>query len=270
MQFARINDNTFHYRLIGAVTDKPVIVFINALGTDLRIWRDIVLGLAGAHTMLLYDKRGHGLSDIGQVPYSIEELATDLAGLLDRLAVRKAIVCGLSVGGLIAQALYQRRPELVRALVLSNTAHRIGTAEMWDERITAVEEKGLAAIADGVLERWFTPAFRRPENVVFAGYRNMLVRQPVAGYVGTCAAIRDADYTDAAGKIAVPVLCIAGDQDGSTPPDLVRTTAGLIPGARFEIIRDAGHIPCVEQPEALLAVLRGFLAAAVRASRSRP
>ncbi|QFI68618.1 3-oxoadipate enol-lactonase [Sinorhizobium alkalisoli] len=270
MQFARINDNTFHYRLIGAVTDKPVIVFVNALGTDLRIWRDIVIGLAGAHTMLLYDKRGHGLSDIGQVPYSIEELATDLAGLLDRLGVRQAIVCGLSVGGLIAQALYQRRPDLVRALVLSNTAHKIGTAEMWDERIAAVEKKGLAAIADGVLERWFTPAFRRPENAAFAGYRNMLVRQPVAGYVGTCAAIRDADYTDAAAKIAVPVLCIAGDQDGSTPPDLVRSTARLVPGARFEIIRDAGHIPCIEQPAALLAVLRGFLAAAVRAARTRP
>ncbi|OHV78585.1 3-oxoadipate enol-lactonase [Ensifer sp. LCM 4579] len=268
MQFAHIDDIAIHYRLIGAVTDKPVIVFINSLGTDFRIWRDVTLSLASDHTILLYDKRGHGLSDIGEGPYSIEELATDLAGLLDRLAVGQAIICGLSVGGLIAQALCQRRPELARALVLSNTAHRIGTAEMWDERIAAVEAKGLAAIADGVLERWFTPAFRRPENVAFAGYRNMLVRQPVAGYVGTCAAIRDADYTDAAGKIAVPVLCIAGDQDGSTPPDLVRTTAGLIPGARFEIIRDAGHIPCIEQPEALLAVLRGFLESVLTGEKS--
>jgi 3-oxoadipate enol-lactonase len=258
VQFARINDITIHYRQVGAVAGKPVLVFINSLGTDFRIWRDVVVRLAADFAIVLYDKRGHGLSDIGQVPYSIEDHATDLAGLLDRLAVRRAIVCGLSVGGLIAQSLYQRRSDLVRALVLCDTAHRIGTVEMWDQRIAAIEAHGIEAIADGVLERWFTPAFRRPENVAFTGYRNMLIRQPVPGYVGTCAAIRDADYTDAAGKIAVPVLCVVGDQDGSTPPDVVRSTADLIPGARFEVIRNAGHIPCVEQPEALIQTLGSF------------
>ncbi|MQW89427.1 3-oxoadipate enol-lactonase [Sinorhizobium saheli] len=258
MQFTRINDITIHYHVIGAVADKPVLVFINSLGTDFRIWRDVVVRLADDFAIVLYDKRGHGLSDIGQVPYSIEDHATDLAGLLDRLAVKRTFVCGLSVGGLIAQSLYQRRPDLVRALVLSDTAHKIGTAEMWDARIAAIEAGGIEAVADGVLERWFTPAFRRPENLAFAGYRNMLVRQPTPGYVGTCAAIRDADYTEAARKIAVPVLCVVGDQDGSTPPDLVRSTARLIPGARLEVIRDAGHIPCVEQPEAMTRALRSF------------
>ncbi|WP_027998368.1 3-oxoadipate enol-lactonase [Sinorhizobium arboris] len=258
MQFTRINDVTIHYRVVGTVTQKPALVFINSLGTDFRIWRDIVLRLAGDFAIILYDKRGHGLSDIGQVPYSIEDHATDLAGLLDRLSVKQAFVCGLSVGGLIAQSLYVRRPDLVRALVLCDTAHKIGAAEFWDARIAAIEAHGIEAIADGVLERWFTPAFRRPENLAFSGYRNMLVRQPVPGYVGTCAAIRDADFTEAAGRIAVPVLCVVGDQDGSTPPDLVRSTAELIPGARFEVIRRAGHIPCVEQPEALTSVLRRF------------
>lgn len=269
MQFARINDMTIHYRLVGAVGEKPVLVLINALGTDFRIWRDAVIGLAGDHAIVLYDKRGHGLSEIGQVPYSIEDHATDLAGLLDRLAVKQAIVCGLSVGGLIAQSLYGRRPDLVRALVLSGTAPKIGTAETWNARIATVEAQGIEAIADGVLERWFTPAFRRPENAALVGYRNMLVRQPVSGYLGSCAAIRDADYTEAAKKIAVPVLCIVGDQDGSTPPDLVRQTAKLIPGARLEVIRDAGHIPCVERPDALIAVLRGFSAALTRAGKAR-
>ncbi|PLU30471.1 3-oxoadipate enol-lactonase, partial [Sinorhizobium medicae] len=99
MQFTRINDVTIHYRVVGAVAEKPVLVFINSLGTDFRIWRDLVLRLSGDFAIVLYDKRGHGLSDIGQVPYSIEDHATDLAGLLDRLAVKGAIVCGLSVGG---------------------------------------------------------------------------------------------------------------------------------------------------------------------------
>lgn len=269
MQFARINDITLHYRLIGTAGEKPALVFINALGTDLRIWRNVVIGLAGDRAMVLYDKRGHGLSDIGQVPYSIEDHATDLAGLLDRLAVKQAVVCGLSIGGLIAQALYRLRPDLVRALVLSGTAPRIGTAESWDARIAAVEAHGIEAIADGVLERWFTPAFRRPENVAIIGYRNMLIRQPVSGYIGSCAAIRDADYTEAAKSIAVPVLCLVGDQDGSTPPDLVRSMANLIPGARLEVIRDAGHIPCLERPQAVIAMLRGFLASVTRAGKAQ-
>ncbi|MDX1122949.1 3-oxoadipate enol-lactonase [Sinorhizobium medicae] len=258
MQFTRINDVTIHYRVVGAVAEKPVLVFINSLGTDFRIWRDLVLRLSGDFAIVLYDKRGHGLSDIGQVPYSIEDHATDLAGLLDWLAVKGAIVCGLSVGGLVAQSLCVRRPDLVHALVLSDTAHKIGTTEFWDARIAAIEAHGIEAIADGILERWFTAAFRRPENTAFAGYRNMLVRQPVPGYIGTCAAIRDADFTQAAGKIAVPVLCVVGEEDGSTPPDLVRSTAQLIPGASFEVICGAGHIPCVEQPEALTSVLRRF------------
>jgi 3-oxoadipate enol-lactonase len=107
---------------------------------------------------------------------------------------------------------------------------------------------------------WFTPAFHTERVAELDGYWNMMTRQAVAGYVGTCAAVRDADFTQAAQAIAVPTLCVVGDQDGSTPPDLVRWLADLIPGARFEIIRDAGHIPCVEQPAALTTLIREFLA----------
>jgi 3-oxoadipate enol-lactonase len=92
----------------------------------------------------------------------------------------------------------------------------------------------------------------------------MLERQPVEGYIATCEAIRDADLTEHARKIAIPTLCIVGDQDGSTPPDLVSSTARLIPNARYEVIRDAGHIPCIEQPEALTAVIRAFIDIAQR------
>ena len=171
------------------------------------------------------------LSDVGDMPYSMDLHVADLAGLLDLLAVKQAIICGLSVGGLIAQGLYAARPDLVRALILCDTAHKIGTADQWNARIAAVDEDGIAGMTGSILERWFTPAFRRPENNALHGYRNMLARQPAAGYAGTCAAIRDADFTEAAKHIAVPTLCIVGDQDGSTPPDLVLSTAKLIPGA---------------------------------------
>ena len=259
MQFSHINDIALHYQTIGGPAGRPVIVFANSLGTDFRIWRDVIVRLAGDFPIVTYDKRGHGLSDVGAAPDSIETHVDDLAGLLDHLAVRDAIICGLSVGGLIAQGLYQRRPDLVHALILCDTAHKIGTPEIWNSRIVAIEANGIDSIADAILERWFTPAFRSQQALALAGYRNMLIRQPVAGYTGLCAAIRDADYTQAAGRITVPTICIVGDQDGSTPPDLVLSMARLIPGARYEVIKDAGHIPCVEQPEMLTEILRAFI-----------
>jgi 3-oxoadipate enol-lactonase len=268
MQFARVNGITIHYQIIGGPGDRPVIVFANSLGTDFRIWRDVIVRLAGDFAIVVYDKRGHGLSDVGGLPCSIEDHAADLAGLLDMLAIRAAFICGLSVGGLIALSLYQQRPDLVEGLILCDTAHRIGTANTWNARIAAIEQNGLASIVDAVMERWFTPAFRRPENATYAGYCNMLARQPVEGYVATCSAIRDADYTEAAARIAVPAICIVGDQDSSTPPDLVRSTAKLIPNARFEIIRDCGHLPCIEQPQALCDVIRAFIDLALHGEKS--
>ncbi|MFB9948523.1 3-oxoadipate enol-lactonase [Rhizobium puerariae] len=259
MQFVHINGIVIHYDIRRAEGDRPVVVFINSLGTDSRIWHHVAPKLAEDYTILTYDKRGHGLSGLGNPPYSIDDHAADLAGLLDHLELSGVVVCGLSVGGLIAQGLYASRPDLVKGLVLSNTAHKIGTAEMWAARIATVEEKGIGNILDAIMERWFTAPFRRPENAAYQAYCNMLVRQPVLGYSGTCAAIRDADFTEVAKRIAVPALCVVGREDGSTPPDVVKSLADLIPGARFEIIDGAAHIPCVETPAAHAALIRGFI-----------
>ncbi len=264
MQFVHINGIVIHYDICRPSDerngdDKPVLVFINSLGTDSRIWHHELPKLADDFTILTYDKRGHGLSDLGNPPYSIADHVADLAGLLDHLELSNAIICGLSVGGLIAQGLYASRPDLVKALILSNTAHKIGTAEMWATRIAAVEKDGISSILDAIMTRWFTEPFRKPENAAYQAYCNMLVRQPTFGYSGTCAAIRDADFTEQARKIAVPVLCIVGREDGSTSPELVKSLADLIPGSRYEIIEGAAHIPCVEAPAAHAALIRGFI-----------
>ncbi|UJW74861.1 3-oxoadipate enol-lactonase [Rhizobium sp. SL42] len=259
MQFVRVNGITLHHQIIGGPASRPVIVFINSLGTDYRIWRDVLVRLAGDYPLVAYDKRGHGLSDVGTVPYSIDDHVDDLIGLLEHLNVTQAVLCGLSVGGLIAQGLYARRPDLVRALVLCDTAPKIGSPEMWDARIAAVKTNGIEHIADMVMERWFTPHFRRSGNLDYPGYRNMMIRQPVDGYIGTCAAIRDADLTEEACRIAVPTLCVVGDQDGATPPDVVLAMARLIPDARYEVVSGAGHLPCIEQPEMMAAMITAFL-----------
>ncbi|MBZ9771795.1 3-oxoadipate enol-lactonase [Mesorhizobium sp. CO1-1-8] len=259
MPFVTIGGITLHHRHINAAGNARPIIFINSLGTDFRIWDEIVSALGGEMPLLVYDKRGHGLSDIGDIR-SIDDHVDDLSALIDHFGLSKVVLCGLSVGGLIAQGFCRRRPDIVEAMILCDTAHKIGTIESWNTRIATVESKGIQAIADGVLKVWFTPAFHATRLAELDGYWNMMTRQALAGYIGTCAAVRDADFTDSARRIAVPTLCIAGDQDGSTPPDLVRSLAELIPGARFEMIRDAGHIPCVEQPEALIALIRDFIA----------
>jgi len=260
VQFVTLNGVSLHYRTVGDVRARPPIAFVNSLGTDFRIWDDVVARLGRDFAALTYDKRGHGLSGLGTPPYRMDDHAADLAALLDHVGARQAIVCGVSMGGQVAMALSAMRPDLVAALVLCDTAPRIGDDAFWNARIAAIERGGLTAIVDGVMERWFAPSFRRPENPTYAGYRAMFCRQPTDGYIGSCVAVREADLTAAAKRINVPAVCIVGENDGSTPPALVRSLADLIPGARYEIIRGAGHLPCVEQPAALADIIRTFAA----------
>jgi 3-oxoadipate enol-lactonase len=144
-------------------------------------------------------------------------------------------------------------------MVLMDTAAKIGTDAMWDQRIAMVEAEGIAAMQAGILERWFSRRFRAERLGELAMWRSMLTRTTAAGYAGCCAAIRDCDLRDSTARLTLPTLAMAGDEDGSTPPDLVRETAALIVGARFELIRGAGHLPCVEQPETTGALIAGFL-----------
>ena len=259
MQFADIHGLVFHYRWSDRGRGKPVLVFANAVATDLRTWDVVAEALGDSVSILAYDKRGHGLSDLGSPPYAIADHIDDLGGLLDHLKITKAVICGLSVGGLIAQGLALVRPDLVSGLILCCTSSKIGTSDLWEARIRAVEEGGLAAVAEGTMTRWFTPAFRTPDNPVLAGARTMFLRQDARGYTGTCAALRDADFTSDLTGIAVPTLCVAGDGDGSTPPDLVRTLSQSIPGSRFAVIEDCGHLPCLEQPGKLARLIASFI-----------
>lgn len=260
MAFAEIGGAILHYELLGDPEADRTIVFANSLGTDFRIWLPIFDELDDDIAVLLYDKRGHGLSSLGKQPASIEDHAQDVIDLCASLGIDKAVICGLSVGGLIAQGIWKLKPALVEGIILCDTAAKIGTADSWNSRIAAIEANGIASISTAILERWFTPKFFKERATDLEGYRQMLERQPAAGYNSICAAIRDADFTESTKTIKVPALCIVGDQDGSTPPDLVRATADLIPGAGFEVIKGCGHIPCVEQPEALARLISRFIA----------
>jgi len=259
MQFANVDGVNLHYQVISAADDKPTIVFSNSLGTDFRIWRDVIIRFVGEASIVMYDKRGHGLSDTGKTPYKIDDHVNDLAGLLDHLGISDAVICGLSVGGLIAQGLNFLRPDLVKAMVLCDTAAKIGDDETWNSRIEVIENDGLAATADATMQRWFSPAFHNERAADLQGYINMLVRQPADGYIATSIAIRDADLRGAAPQTTTPTICIVGEYDGATPPPVVLELAKSIPDARYEVIKGAGHLPCVEQPEMLSEIIKAFL-----------
>lgn len=252
MTFVALNDLTLHYRYSAGV--GVPIIFLNSLGTDFRIWDAVIDQLPTNAPLLCMDKRGHGLSDDGTI--TMDLLAHDVAALMDHLGLTKALICGVSVGGMIAQGLASSRPDLVAGLILCCTGAQIGDAESWNARIETVQTSGIASMSDAILERWFSDGFRATRLAELAGYRNMLTRTSIVGYTGVCAAIRDSDLTDSTARLTVPTLCIAGANDLATPPALVETLAGLIQGARFQMIEDCGHLPSIEQPAATAQAIR--------------
>ncbi len=254
-RFARVNGLVLHYWPEGA---GPPVVFINSLGSDLRIWDAQAQGLTPYFQVLRYDKRGHGLSEAPPPPYTLADHTQDLKALLDHLALEQVSLVGISVGGLIALDFARTYPERTRALVLMDTGARIGSVESWNERIRAIGETSLAEVAKGVIARWFTPAFFREQPATAQGYYQMLARTPVEGYIGTCAALRDADLRGGLGAVRAPALVLCGAQDPSTPPSLSEALAQEL-RAPLRLLEGAAHLPCIEQPEATLSEIRAFL-----------
>jgi 3-oxoadipate enol-lactonase/4-carboxymuconolactone decarboxylase len=259
MQFARIGDATLHVEA-QSLGDRPTIVYVNSLGSDLRIWDVVVARLARAgYGALRYDLRGHGLSDLGTPPRLIADHLADLADIMDQFGVKRATICGVSVGGQIALGLSDRHPDKVASLILCCTGAKIGTDESWNSRIAAVEKGGVAGIAEAVLERWFSPTAYREGGPVLSLCRNMLARTWGPGYNATCVALRDSDLHEAARAVSAPTLCVAGEFDGSTPPALVRALADLVPGSSFRVMPDTGHLPCLQRPDQLADLILAFL-----------
>lgn len=257
MNFARINGVLLHYRTAGPER-APVVVLANSLGTDARIWDGVISRLAGPYRVVSYDKRGHGLSDIPAGDYSLDDHLDDLFGLLDHLGIGRFALGGVSIGGLITQGAALRAPERLTALVICNSAAKSADHAFWTARMNAVLENGVAAIADGIMERWFSPKFRAERTEELAGWRNMLLRCDARGYAATCATLRDADLRERVGAITLPTLLVAGEQDLAMPAAQVETTAKTIAGSRLEVFPGVGHIPSIEAPEKLAGIMLEF------------
>ena len=239
--------------------DGPAVVFSNSLGTTLHLWDTILPYLPKGLRIIRYDMRGHGQSDVPDAPYSMGQLVSDAEAVCDAFDVRDAVFVGLSVGGMIAQGLAVKRPDIIRALVLSNTAAKIGNPTFWQDRIETIRANGMAAASDEIMQRWFGRDFYETSEML--RWKEMFEAIDVTGYTGVCAAIAGTDFYTPTSGLRIPTLGIAGTEDGSTPPDLVRETVDLIPGSQFALIRRTGHLPCVEKPEAFAKHLCDFMSA---------
>jgi 3-oxoadipate enol-lactonase len=252
------NGIQLYYTLAGPA-DAPVVMLSNSLGTRVEMWDPQMPALAERYRVLRYDSRGHGRSDAPPGPYTIDMLADDALGLLDTLGIERAHFCGLSKGGMVGQVLGARHGERLISLALCSTACHMPARELWDERIRVATEQGMAALADGVVERWFTEAFRREPSITVDRVRQMIIDTPPHGYAACCAAIRDMDLRELITGIRAPTLVIVGEDDPATPPERAREIQSRIPGAQLEVIPDAAHLVNIEQDVAFDAALASLL-----------
>lgn len=259
MSFLQCGSAVHYYRLRAGVQGAPTLVFINGLGTDHRIWDDVVAALPLGPSVLLYDLRGQGLSEPGAAPYDLPALAAELEQLLQQLGLGPVIPVGFSLGGLVAQAFAHRYPERLRALILCATSGRIASAEVWQQRAAQVREGGLAAIADASMERWFSRAFREQQPHQVRGYRRLLLGSEPGSYLAAVGVLAETDLFACASGIALPTLLVAATADVATPPDGMRQLAAQIRGSRLEVLEGVGHLLGVEQPQALAACIERFL-----------
>jgi 3-oxoadipate enol-lactonase len=243
---------TLHHRFDGDEA-APVVVLSSSLAATLEMWEAQIPALTERFRVLRYDHPGHGYSGVEPID-GIESLAGGMIDLLDRLELERVSFCGVSIGGAVGMRLALDAPARLDRLVLGCTSARFGPPESWQERADLVRREGVAAVAEVILERWFTPAF--PDVQPF---REMFLATDAEAYAQCCEAIRDWDARDALHAVRSPTLVISAADDPSTPPEHQALVAEAIPGARLETIPDARHLANVEFAEPFNRLLLSFL-----------
>ena len=258
MPFVTVDNSRLFYRLEGKA-GRPVLVLSHPIGADHGMWAQQMEDLLPHFQILRYDTRGHGASFAPAGEYSIERLGRDVLGLADAFEIPQFAFCGLSLGGAIGQWLAINASDRVTGLVLANTSPQFGPRANWEARIRTVLDKGMAAIADMAMERFFSAETLARGDVHANAVRSVLLGTDPVGYAGCCAALRDTDYTQLLREIRVPTLVIAGERDVSTPwAGYGEILARDIPGARVIHLR-AAHLSNIERPRAFTMALLEFL-----------
>ncbi len=242
---------TLHHRSDG--DGDRVVVLGGSLGSTLELWDPQIPALATRFRVVRYDHPGHGGSPLLETS-DVAAISREVIRLLDELELARVSYCGLSLGGAVGMRLALDAPDRIERLVLCSTSARFATPEFWQERADTVRGEGVQAVADVVLERWFTPAFGDVRR-----YREMLLSISPEGYARCCEAVRDWDVRGALGDVSAPTLAIVGADDPSTPPQELQAIVDEIPDARLLVLDDTRHLVNVERAQefndALLAHL---------------
>lgn len=249
-----------HYELSGQ-KDSPVVLLSHSLASSLKMWEPQVRALEPRFRVLRYDTRGHGTTETTPPPYTLELLGEDALGLLDALNIEKVHWVGLSMGGMIGQAIALSRPHRLLSLSLCDTSAMIPeeAQPIWDERMEGVRQRGMSSQLEATMERWFTPSFLRSDPPILTLIKEELLATPAEGYLGCASAIRKLNYLERLDRVHLPTLIMVGEDDPATPVSASRAIHGRIRDSKLVILRSARHLSNVEQAEAFNGRLLEFL-----------
>ncbi len=253
----RVAGCRLHYDIDGP-TDAPALMLLHSLGTTTELWSGQLERFCGSFRVVRCDLRGHGRSDAPPGPYALARLGHDVLAVLDAIPLARAHICGVSLGGLLAMWLALHAPHRVDRIVPANTAARLGTHDLWSERIRLATASGLHAVANTVIKRWFTASFRQDHPATVNRFREMFATCSLDGYAGACAALRDADLLDDIHRIEAPTLVVTGCHDAATPSAVGQLIVERVPRAR-RLELDAAHLSNVEQAAAFTSGVHDFL-----------
>ena len=243
------------HAVVSGRAGAPAVVLSNSLGSTHRMWDAQLAALEQRFRVVRYDTRGHGRSPVPHGPYTIDDLADDLVALLDRLGFAKAHLVGLSLGGMTAMRVAIRDPARVETLALLCTGAQLPPASGWTDRAALVRAQGSAAVAEAVVQRWFTPAYLNAHPQIRSANEQMVAATPAEGYAACCEAIAALDLREQLSVITAPTLAIAGDGDSATPPAKLEEIVARIPGSRLLTVPQAAHLANAEQPATITPAL---------------
>ena len=260
MMRIKANGIQMNYELSGK-KGAPVVVLSHSLSSSLVMWNPQMDALNPYFQVLRYDTRGHGKSDAPSGAYTLELLAEDVIQLLNGLSIDRVHFVGLSMGGMIGQCLALNHPNHLKSLVLCDTTAVLpaDSQPIWDERIDKVSKKGMEALFEETMERWFTPTFLKRNPSMVKLIREQILATPVAGYIGCAEAIRRINYLGRLSEIKIPTLIMVGEDDPGTPVSASEAMHKRIANSKLVILPSARHLSNVEQTEAFNSALLNFL-----------
>jgi 3-oxoadipate enol-lactonase len=256
----RANGIQMNYELSGK-KEAPVAMLSHSLGSSLLMWNPQRKVLESQFQVLRYDIRGHGKTEAPPGAYTLELLGEDAVALLDLLEIERVHWVGLSMGGMIGQGVALNYPKRLQSLTLCDTMAIVPeeAQPIWQERIDAVRDRGVASQLEPTMERWFTPSFLRLNSHMLGVIRNEFLATPAQGYLGCIYAIRKLNYLDRLSEIKMHTLIMVGEDDPGTPVAASEAIHQRIPNSRLVIIKSARHLSNVEQPEVFNTNLLTFL-----------